>query len=166
MSEKFRIGDIVKFIDKHSGDDVPNYTIAGGHMQTHGSIIIGNIYDEEGAKVVCYYEGNVGVEYMDKNGKSVCLNFKEEVLQVFSPKTENELKDKKMNIDDIKNLDKDVIKTAKANVLEARKRSQTEQAEVVLTELFGVKDAIEESIGEDQEVLKNVSEDIKVFDVK
>ena len=71
-----------------------------------------------------------------------------------------------MDVNDVSKLDKSVIKMAKANVLKARKELQTEQAEKLLTEMFDVKDAIEEKIGEDQEALNSVNKDIKVFDVK
>ena len=78
----------------------------------------------------------------------------------------NELKNTKMDIEAVKKLDKDVIKAAKEKVLEDRKETQTKQAVEVLTELFNKKDAIEEKIGEEQEELNQIGEQIKVFDVK
>ena len=78
----------------------------------------------------------------------------------------DELKNNKMDIEKVKKFDKSVIADAKAKVLEARAEKQTEEAVVVLTELFNKKDAIEEKVSEEQEELNAIRKDIKVFDVK
>lgn len=153
----------VKFVGKKQGDTIPDYDSGGNHI-IHGMTRLGESYEDEGAVVVCRYRSFVAVKYTDTNDKLVCLNFREEYLELFTRK--DELKNNKMDINEVKNLDKDVLKKAKANVLKARKEMQTEQAEAVLTELFDIKDAIEEKIGENQEALNSVTEDIKVFDVK
>jgi len=163
MSNKFNIGDIVKFIGKKSGEHVPEYDINGEHI-IHGMTILGKSYCEEYAEVVCFYEQYVGVKYTDKNGKIVCLNFLECYLEIVSSK--NILKNENMDINEISKLDKDVIKLAKKNVLMDRKESQTRQAEAFLANLFDVKDAIEDKIGNDQANLDEVNKGIAVFDVK
>jgi len=159
---KFEVSDRVKFIGKYAGDNVPGYNSEGEHIK-HGSTIIGNLYGEEGGEVICYYNNDVAVEYEDSSGERVCLNFSEEYLELFR---KDELKNTKMDIEGVKKLDKKIIADAKAKVLEVRAEKQTEEAVAVLTELFDRKDTIEESIGEQQKTINEISKNIKVFDVK
>lgn len=162
MSE-FEDGDSVKFVGKESGNSVNDIFSTKGEHIIHGSTILGKFYDTEGAMVICYYEGYVAVRYIDDCDNDVCLNFREESLELFK---KDELKNNKMDIEKVKKFDKSVIAEAKKKVLEVRAEKQTEEAVVVLTELFDKKDAIEEKVSEEQEELKAISKDIKVFDVK
>lgn len=120
-------------------------------------------HDGQSAVIIEATRKSIEIMWQDKTTSTVNFNEKSNPYIV-----NKELKDDKMDVDinDVKNFDKDVIKKAKVNVLEARKEMQTKQAEAILTGLLDVQDTIEEKIGEDQEVLNSVKEDIKVFDVK
>lgn len=117
-------------------------------------------HDGQSARITEVRETAIQIMWEDKTISVVSLNGQSK------PYVVDELKNNKMDINDVSKLDSSVVKKAKANVLKARKELQTEQAEAVLTELFNTKDAIEEKIGEDQNELDSVSEDIAVFDVK
>jgi len=129
-------------------------------LEYYGEYIDHERHSDEIAEVTEVSSEYLRVIWMDKRTSQVFFDKKS------NPYIVDELKNNKMDMNEIKNLDKDVLKKAKANVLKARKEMQTERAEAILTELFNIKDAVEEKIGEDQEVLNSVTEDIKVFDVK
>jgi len=118
-------------------------------------------HDGESATIMEVEESSIQIKWEDETTSSIYFDGEANPYIV-----NNKLKNNKMDINDIKKLDKAILKKAKDNVLNARKEMQREQAEELLTELFNVKDAVEESIGENQGVLNDVLEDIKVFDVK
>lgn len=118
-------------------------------------------HEGQSAIVISVESSSIRIKWEDESTSTVDLRNKSNPYVV-----NDELKNNKMDINEIKKLDKDVLKQAKANVLKARKESQVEQATEVLTDMFSFKDSIEEKIGIDQEALNEVVEDIKVFDVK
>ena len=89
---KLKIGDRVRFLDKKSGDRIPDFysdndDIPKNKIQ-HGSTLLGDNYDTDFAFIVDRYNEYYIVEYKDDNNVYVQLGFKAEDLALVNRKDE------------------------------------------------------------------------------
>ena len=141
MSE-FKVGDKVRRIIR--GQSFGNPPMRLGD--------IGNITDFNGDKGV-YVKGYPIANLIE------CLELVEEKQELIENKT-------KMNVDDLKGVDKKILLAAKEEVAKERADKQQKDAEEILRQLYEEKDEAEAVVKANGIDLKEINKKLKVFDGK
>lgn len=71
-----------------------------------------------------------------------------------------------MGIEELQGFDKDVLSEANLNVEEERKEIQIKRAKEILKEILERKDVVEFNLNREQENLKEINKELKVFEKK
>jgi len=153
---KFKVGDKVRAIKKYDGE-IPN-GIGTIKYSNNGGISVEFLYwnnGHDGTDGSC--KNPHGWSYTDMS----CLELITETAE-----DKKLIKTEKMDKEKLKEFDKQALTDAKTEILKERAEIQKEKAKTILRQIYEKKDEAEEIVKETNKQLKELDDDLKVFDVK